>query len=72
MTNPASTTLRPWLSTRQAANIIGVDTAFIRGEIRDGRLRAYVIRRPNMRAVYRVRRSDFEVYLRTHWKRAGS
>ena len=72
MTNPAPTTLRPWLSTRQAANIVGVDTAFIRGEVADGRLKGYTIKRPNKRALYRVRRSDFELYLRTRWKRAGS
>ena len=71
MTIAAPTTLPPWLSTATCAAIIGVDTGFIRGEIRDGRLRAYEIRRPGKRAVYRVRSTDFTVYLQAHWKHAG-
>jgi hypothetical protein len=60
-----------WLSTAKCAAIIGVTTDFIRGEIIDGRLRAYIIQRPGKRRLYRVRDIDFRVYLQAHWKHAG-
>ena len=56
-----------WLSTRQCAVQIGVSTSFIRGEIRDGRLRAQQLVRDGKRPVYRVALSDFRVYLTQHW-----
>ena len=61
--------MAPWLTTARCASLIGMTTDFVRGEIQDGRLRAYVIRRPGKRAVYRVRSSDFTDYLRAHWQR---
>ena len=53
------------LTTREAADIIGVDTEFVRGEILDGRLSAAVeIRRPSGRRYRRIVRGDFESYCR--------
>ena len=71
MTRTAPTTLRPWLSTAKCAAMIGVDTGFVRGEVRDGRLKAYTIKRPGKRTIFRVRDTDFRIYLRAHWKHAG-
>jgi hypothetical protein len=51
--------------------MIGVDTGFVRGEVRDGRLKAYTIKRPGKRTIFRVRDTDFRIYLRAHWKHAG-
>ena len=71
MTNPASTTLPPWLSTRQAADIIGMDADFVRGEVLDGRLRAIIIQRPGKRRVFRIRAADFSIYMLKYWRHAG-
>jgi len=50
---------------REAADIIGVDTEFVRGEILDGRLHAAVeIRRPSGRTYRRIARGDFLAYCR--------
>lgn len=55
----------PTLTLREAADIIGVDTEFVRGEIVDGRLLAAVeIRRPGGRTYRRIARADFLVYCR--------
>lgn len=54
------------LRTRQCADVLDVSTAFIRGEIEDGRLRAAVsIRRPSGRTLYRIAVSDFRAYCAT-------
>ena len=58
---------RAWLNTRQCADRLGVSTAFIRAEIREGRLvAASVIKRPAKNAVYRVRPADLEAYRRRY------
>ena len=57
----------PTLTMREAADIIGVDTDFVRGEILDGRLHAAVeIRRPSGRMYRRIARKDFLSYC-TKW-----
>jgi len=41
--------------------------AFIRGEIKDGRLVARILRRESGRSVYRIQQADFDAYLEQHW-----
>lgn len=54
------------MTTRECADVLGVGTAFIRGEVDDGRLRAVVsIRRPSGRTHYRIAVSDFRAYCAT-------
>lgn len=56
------------LSTAACARALGVSTAFIRGEIRDGRLRARILKpKGRQRAAYRIDRADFEAYLERCW-----
>lgn len=51
------------LTTRACADYLGVSTGFIRGEIKDERLRAaIVIRRDSGRTVYRISQADFKDY----------
>ena len=52
------------------ARRLGVGSAFVIGEIRDGRLRcAVVLERPGKRTVYRIRPADLEAYMtRYNWK----
>lgn len=58
-----STHAEPTLTTRQAADLIGVDTEFVRGEILDGRLHAAIeIRRPSGRTYRRIALRDFRSY----------
>lgn len=57
----------PTMTTRQCADSIGVSPGFVVGEIRDGRLRALVIKRPRRRSVYRVAPADWAAYVRQHW-----
>lgn len=57
-----------WLNTRECADRLGVSTAFVIGEIRDGRLNALVIERPNVRTLYRVRPGALAQYIaRYRW-----
>jgi len=57
---------------REVADIIGVNTEFVRGEILDGRLRAAVeIRRPSGRTYRRVTRADFLTYCQQWCPRAS-
>lgn len=71
MTNSTPTTDRP-LTVRQAADILGVPTAFVRGEIVDGRLHAAVeIRRPGGRTYRRIARADLLAYCRKWYPRAA-
>lgn len=57
-----------WLTTRHCADLIGVSTDFVRGEIQDGRLVGTVIARDVLpgrkraRALYRVAPRDFVAY----------
>ncbi|HXO84683.1 MAG TPA: helix-turn-helix domain-containing protein [Gemmatimonadales bacterium] len=63
----------PRLTTRDCAERLGVSTNFIVGEIRDGRLRALVIRRGRRRSMYRIAPADLNAYLRQHrWTKAAS
>jgi hypothetical protein len=57
-----------WLSTRQCAAIVGVTANFMRGEIRDGRLKARTLARHGKRTVYRVVAEDFAAYCAKHWR----
>ena len=60
-------TAAAWLSTSQCADLLGVSAGFVRGEIRDGRLRASKLIRPGKRTVYRVAAVEFATYLGKHW-----
>lgn len=53
-----------FLSTAQAAALLGASSNFIIGEIRDGRLPALVIERPNVRTMYRIRKSALDDYVK--------
>jgi hypothetical protein len=57
----------PPLSTGDCARAIGVDTAFIIGEIEDRRLKAMHTVRPGGRRLFRVYAEDFLAYVRAHW-----
>lgn len=62
-----------WLSTRECADQLGVSTAFVIGEIRDGRLTALVIERPNVRTLYRIRPSALLHYISKYrWDRGAA
>lgn len=58
------------LTTRDCADILGMSTGFIRGEIEDGRLQAGVYEPDDAagRRVYRIDWADFLVYCEKHWK----
>ncbi len=57
----------PPLSTGDCARAIGVDTAFIIGEIEDRRLKATHTVRPGGRRLFRIYAEDFLAYVRAHW-----
>jgi hypothetical protein len=57
-----------WLTTNDCADLLGVSTGFVRGEIRDGRLCANQLHRPGKRVVYRIAAPDFNAYLLRHWR----
>lgn len=57
-----------WLTTNDCADLLGVSTGFVRGEIRDGRLCARAISRPGKRMLYRIAAPDFKTYLLRHWR----
>lgn len=59
----------PTLTTRDVADRLGLSTAFIVGEIQDGRLEALTLRRVDKRNIYRVSERDFAAYLVRHWLR---
>jgi hypothetical protein len=57
----------PWLNTAQCAALLGVSPAFVVGEIHEGRLIARIqIQRPQKRTIYRLLKSDLELYLRQY------
>lgn len=60
----------PVLTTRDCADILGMSTGFIRGEIKDGRLPAAVYEPEDGggRKVYRIDWTDFMAYCAKHWK----
>jgi excisionase family DNA binding protein len=57
-----------WLTTNDCADLLGVSTGFVRGEIREGRLSANQLHRPGKRVVYRIAAPDFKTYLLRHWR----
>jgi excisionase family DNA binding protein len=59
----------PTLTTRDLADRLGVSTAFILGEIRDGRLSALTLSGRGKRTIYRVSEAAFEAYVARYWTR---
>lgn len=55
------------MTTTQAALELEVSSEFIRGEIKSGRLRARVFRRPSGRSAYRIDPDAFRLYLAKYW-----
>jgi hypothetical protein len=66
---------RAYLTTSEAAAVVGVTAAYIRGEIRDGRLDADVIHREPIRGrqsarpVIRIYPEQLGAYVRRYWPR---
>jgi predicted DNA-binding transcriptional regulator AlpA len=56
-----------YLKTRECAVLLGVTTAYIVGEIKDGRLPARVRTTPDGRIRYRVCVDDWRLYIARHW-----
>ena len=57
------------MTTTDVAKQLGVSSEFIRGEIRDGRLQAIVVKHPGRRrAVIRVTPAQFAEYQETVWR----
>lgn len=67
--------IRPYLTTRECAAQLGVTSRYIRGEIRDGRLKAEVIPRdpaPDRQRAHpaiRIYREQWDAYLGRYWPR---
>lgn len=60
------------LTTRDCADLLGVSTAFIRGEIDDGRLVADVYDDDEKgRRIIRIDRTDFIAYCKRYWPAKG-
>lgn len=56
------------LTTSDCARALGMTSQFIRGEIRDGRLRARIYTNPERRrARYSIKAEDFTAYVKQHW-----
>jgi hypothetical protein len=62
---------RQLLSTTECARALGMTGAFIRGEIRDGRLKARIFTEGRRRAKYRIEAVDFRAYVERCWPKAG-
>lgn len=65
--------MRPWLTTGECARILGMSVDYMRGEIRDGLLRAEVVQREarpgrtrGNRAI-RIYRTSWREYLQRYW-----
>jgi hypothetical protein len=56
------------VTTTQAAERLGMSAEFVRGEIRDGRLAANVIKREGKRTVYRVTDDQLARYIADCWR----
>lgn len=64
-------TARPLLTSGDVAQVLGVSTGFIRGEVKEGRLRAAVaIERPSARTLYRFDPIDVRAYCERYSKSA--
>lgn len=60
------------LTTAECARYLGMSTDFIRGEVRDGRLKALIFKpKGRRRAKYTIEREDFTAYVQEHWRKAG-
>lgn len=59
------------MTTTQAARELGVSGEYVRGEIRDGRLKANVTQKDGKRATYRITREQFAEYVERHWRRVS-
>lgn len=59
------------LTTSECARALGMTGAFIRGEIRDKRLKARVFTTGRKRAKYRIDAEDFTAYVDRYWPKAG-
>lgn len=59
-----------YLSPKACADMLSVTGAFIRGEIRDQRLKARVFTRQSGRCLYRIEPEDFRAYVEEHWPAA--
>lgn len=68
---------KPFLTTTECADIISMTSAYLRGEIRDGRLTAEIIHRPvsegrkRSRPIIRVYPEHFAAYLKRYWPRVS-
>jgi hypothetical protein len=61
---------RELLTTSDCARLIGMTGEFIRGEIREGRLKSRAYHPSSRRrAKYRIERADFVAYMEQHWPR---
>jgi hypothetical protein len=60
---------KPKLSPRACAEVLGVSTDYIVGEIRDGRLPAREREYDSGRKRYRVDAGDFAAYIEHYWPR---
>lgn len=60
------------LTTSQCAKALGVSLQFIRGEIRDKRLPARVLKPSGRRrALIRIDAADFDAYRAMHWPKSA-
>lgn len=66
---------RPYLTTKECGDVISMSPAYVRGEIREGRLTAEIIHRPvssgrtRSRPLIRVYPAEFQAYLEKYWPR---
>jgi len=56
-----------YLSPAACAKALSMTGEFIRGEIKDGRLKARKFMRASGRAVYRIATEDFSGYVTEYW-----
>jgi hypothetical protein len=56
------------MTTTDVGRALGMSGEYVRGEIRDGRLKANALIRAGKRTVYRITPSQFEEYKARHWR----
>jgi len=61
---------RPTLTTSDVGKRLHISGDFVRAEILDGRLHAFVLRRPGLKRLFRVSEAQYENYLQRHWRPA--
>lgn len=70
--------MRPYLTTRQCADILGVSTSYVREELKSGRLKGDAIPRPLSEGrkwswrLYRIYPADFRAYCERYWPRVDT